>query len=59
MKKPVLVLLDKGDELIDYQIALKAYQHHGMVQCFDGGLHRFDHLHSAKDLIQAFYAGSK
>jgi len=54
MKKPVLVLLDKGDELIDYQIALKAYQQHGTVKCFDGGSHRFDHLHSAKDLLLAF-----
>jgi len=59
MKNPVLVLLDKGDELIDYQIALKAYHHHGTVKCFEGGSHRFDHLHAAKDLLQAFYAGSK
>jgi len=57
MKKPVLVLLDKGDELIDYRVSLDAYQQHGMVQCFDGGSHRFDHLHASKDLLQAFYAG--
>jgi len=57
MKKGVLVLLDKGDELIDYQIALKACEQYGTVKCFDGGSHRFEHLHAAKSLLQAFAQG--
>jgi len=58
MKKPVLVLLDKGDELIDYRVALDAYQQHGTVKCFDGGSHRFDHLHAARHLLLAVHSGS-
>jgi len=56
MKKPVLVLLDKGDELIDYRVALDTYQQHGTVKCFDGGSHRFDHLHAAKHLLLAVHS---
>jgi len=58
MKKPVLVLLDKGDELIDYRIALDAYQGIGMVKCFDGGSHRFDHLDAARDLLMELHSAS-
>jgi len=58
MKKPVLVLLDKGDELIDYRIALEAYQGIGTVKCFDGGSHRFEHLDAVRDLLVVFHSVS-
>jgi len=56
MKAPVLVLLDKGDELIDYRIAERAYRDYGSVKCFDGGSHRFDHLQDAKAFLQSFHS---
>jgi len=56
MKAPVLVLLDKGDELIDYRIAEQAYRDFGTVKCFEGGSHRFEHLQDAKALLNAFYS---
>jgi len=58
MKAPVLVLLDKGDELIDYRIAEQAYRDFGTVKCFEGGSHRFEHLQDAKALLNAFYSGA-
>ncbi len=58
MKAPVLVLLDKRDEVIDYQIAERAYRDFGTVKCFEGGSHRFEHLQDAKALLNAFYSGA-
>ena len=41
---PTLLLLDKGDELLDYSKALTRYGDHAKVRAFEGGSHRFDHL---------------
>ena len=56
VKSPVLVLLDKGDEVIDYRIAEQAYRDYGIVKCFEGGSHRFDHLQDAKAFLQSFHS---
>ena len=52
---PTLVLLDEGDELIDYQYAARRYSGIGRVIVYPGGSHRFDHLPDAIPEIQAFY----
>lgn len=50
MRKPQaasLLLLDKGDELLDYRKALARYGAESQAHLFDGGSHRFDHLPEA------------
>ena len=54
---PSLLLLDKGDEVIDYQLAERLYNvkeglHKTLV--FEGGDHRFQHLEASKELIKQF-----
>lgn len=46
-----LLLLDKGDELLDYQKALDRYGDRAQVMLYEGGSHRFDHLDEAMDEI--------
>jgi len=41
---PTLLLLDKGDDVLDYQKAVARYGKHARTSLFDGGSHRFDHL---------------
>jgi len=41
---PALLLLDKGDELLDYNKTLARFGEHAIVHMFEGGSHRFDHL---------------
>ena len=44
---PSLLLLDKGDELLDYRKAITRYGSESRVSLFAGGSHRFDHLPDA------------
>jgi hypothetical protein len=53
--KPTLVLLDAGDEVIDYRVAETFYQDRGQVIVYPGGSHRFEHLNEAAREITAFY----
>ena len=52
---PTLVLLDEGDEVIDYRYAVEKYRHCGQLICWPGGDHQFQHLAEALPLIEAFY----
>ncbi len=55
IKAPSLVLLDEGDEVIDYQFAAKRYNSLGRVIVYPGGSHWFDHLQDAVPEILSFY----
>ncbi|ATX82533.1 hypothetical protein Ga0123462_1684 [Mariprofundus ferrinatatus] len=48
-----LLLLDKGDELLDYRKALARYGESSQVHLFEGGSHRFDHLPESISEIMA------
>ena len=50
-----LVLLDKGDDIIDYCYAAQRYQDRGRVIVYPGGSHWFDHLDEAFPQILEFY----
>jgi len=39
-----LLLLDKGDDILDYHKAVSRYGMHARTRLFEGGSHRFDHL---------------
>lgn len=52
---PTLVLLDEGDELIDYQVASDKYQGKGRVIVYPDGDHWFRHLDDALPEIKSFY----
>ena len=52
---PTLVLLDAGDEVLDYRVAQEFYRGCGETLVFDGGGHAFDHLPEAKAAIRALY----
>jgi len=52
---PTLVLLDAGDELIDYHDAKERYDDIGDVKVFPGGSHRFDHLQESVKWIRDEY----
>jgi len=43
-ESPTLLLLDRGDELLDYNKAVARFGEHANVHAFEGGSHRFDHL---------------
>jgi predicted esterase YcpF (UPF0227 family) len=55
IRVPSLVLLDEGDEVIDYKYAAKRYNSLGRVIVYPGGSHWFDHLESAAPEILSFY----
>lgn len=55
IKKPVLLLLDEGDEIIDSRIAASRYATTGDVLSCPRGNHRFTHLDEAMPRIRAFY----
>ncbi len=50
---PILVLLDQGDEVLDYRKAVARYESRARVLQFQGGSHRFDHLVDALQEIEA------
>ncbi len=49
-----LVLLDKGDELIDAKETCEKYKDKANVVCFDGGSHGFEHMREALPVIEEF-----
>jgi predicted esterase YcpF (UPF0227 family) len=54
---PTLVLLDAGDEVLDYRIAEATFRGCGQTVVYPGGSHRFDHLPEALPEIRALVAG--
>lgn len=51
---PALVLLDEGDEVLDYRMAVAAYEDVADVIVFPGGNHEFAHLEESVPLITRF-----
>ena len=49
---PTTLLLDKGDEVIDYRIAETLYRSCGRLIIFEGGDHGFQHLEEAIEAIR-------
>jgi len=54
--KPSLLLLDEGDEVIDYRHAARVYATAGRVLVYPGGSHRFEHIEEAIAEIRKFIA---
>jgi len=54
---PTLLLLDAGDEVLDYRLAEAAFRGCGKTIVYPGGSHRFDHLAEALPEIRALVAG--
>jgi predicted esterase YcpF (UPF0227 family) len=54
---PALLLLDAGDEIIDYRVAQQRYAACAQVCVFPGGNHQFQHLAQAADAITTFTLG--
>lgn len=52
---PTTLLLDKGDEVIDYRIAEKRHRECGELFIFEGGDHRFQHMDEAVNIIRKRY----
>jgi len=50
---PTLVLLDKGDEVLDSTVTAGHFEDAAVIE-FEGGSHRFDHLEEAGPEIVAF-----
>lgn len=50
-----LVLLDAGDEILDYRLAEAAFRGCGRTIVYPGGSHRFEHLPEALPEILALY----
>jgi len=55
---PTLLLLDKGDEVIDYRRSLAVYRDCGECHSFTGGDHQFQHLQESVPLIRNFMSKS-
>jgi len=53
---PTLLLLDKGDEVLDYHAAIERYQACADVRLFEGGDHAFQHLPDALSPIRELHA---
>lgn len=53
-----LVLIDEGDEVIDYRVAAKRYTAIGRVVIYPGGSHQFEHLDQAIEEISEFYSAT-
>ena len=49
---PTTVLLDRGDEVIDYRVAESIYRRCGRLVIWDGGDHAFQHMDEAIALIR-------
>lgn len=52
---PTLLLLDKGDELLDYRLAARQYDNCADIRLFDGGDHAFQHLPDALPAIRGVH----
>jgi predicted esterase YcpF (UPF0227 family) len=52
---PTLLLIDKGDEVIDCQHAVDKYQSCGEIILYEGGDHQFQHLTQSLSAIKKFY----
>jgi predicted esterase YcpF (UPF0227 family) len=52
---PTLLLLDQGDELLDYRLAARRYQPCADVRIFAGGDHAFQHLPDSLAAIRALH----
>jgi predicted esterase YcpF (UPF0227 family) len=52
---PTLLLLDKGDEILDYRVAVARYQNCAEIVMFNGGDHQFQHMAASLSRIKAFY----
>ncbi|WP_152206982.1 YqiA/YcfP family alpha/beta fold hydrolase [Marinobacter changyiensis] len=50
-----LILLDEGDDVIDWRETYSTYHERFSVVSFPGGSHRFDHMEAALPLIQNFF----
>ena len=50
-----LVLLQKGDDVLDAQASYELLKDHYQTHLFAGGCHRFDGLESHLDLIEKWY----
>lgn len=50
-----LLLIDKDDEVIDYQHAVNKYQTCGEIILYEGGDHKFQHLTQSLSAIKKFY----
>lgn len=48
---PVTLLLDKGDELIDWRIANTIYAGIAEIHAFEGGSHTFEHMDEALRIL--------
>lgn len=53
-----LILLDQGDDVIDWRATHDIYQEHYSVVSFPGGSHRFEHMEEALPPIEAFFERS-
>ncbi|MEJ2621264.1 MAG: YqiA/YcfP family alpha/beta fold hydrolase [Candidatus Thiodiazotropha sp.] len=52
---PTTVLVDKGDELVDYRIARQVYGERVKLHCFEGGSHTFEHMQQAAAIIDQIH----
>jgi len=52
---PTTLLLDQGDELIDWRIAAAIYQGIGTTHSFSGGSHAFEHMPEAIGIIRRLH----
>jgi predicted esterase YcpF (UPF0227 family) len=50
---PTTLFLDRGDQVIDYRIAMGLHARCGRLVVFDAGSHQFEHMDSALALIRA------
>ncbi len=51
------VLLDKGDDILDYKVAEKAFKEWHSVRTFEGGSHSFEHWKELKEVIKRALTG--
>lgn len=54
--RPTLLLLDKGDELLDYRLAAERYRECADVRLFEDGDHAFQHLPQSLPAIRELHA---
>ena len=55
LHESTLVLVDEGDEIIDYRHALEIYHERGRVLVYPGGDHWFQHLEEALPEVEFLY----
>ncbi|MEM9103614.1 MAG: YqiA/YcfP family alpha/beta fold hydrolase [Pseudomonadota bacterium] len=53
--QPLLMLLDKEDEVLNYKEAIDAFGHKAEVRVFENGHHQFPHMVEALPMIDKFY----